>query len=1173
MKHILPLILLSGAFFGTFCYSGLLAGETTPAEVDEILLSTDKPRRLETARLIGYLCDRNATIREAAVRRLSSFPEETGDQVIETLMEGDLASQLAALEILTEWKLSVGAIDPWRRETLSEAARAALKAEWEKKYHDPKAEEGTGEEDPPKTLTKSQLDEARDAIDRMLRATTDQESTAIRERLYRLGPALLDEVRKHVAANDREYERLSTLRYRLASSPSLPLRWSGGLERLASNDAKTRQKAAEELMEKMEQGDQPLLVELFANPDSMVREISLKGLQKLGTRDSLDALSRLLDDPEPNVRAAILKMAVESPTPAFVREVIKYLDKETDPDLLVHGIRVLKKGDGETTAKVLLKMIRHESWQVRAEAAEALESFCRSNHSYSSSVTYINGKRVEETNENTNPLFAEVNKALLEQLKKEDDAFVLNRLVDRLEGVNMEEAVEPLVGVIGRRPELAEKIIATLAKGTKMQAKSRPHLEGFAKNKDPKVRAAAIKGLVNLLKTQDEKHAIVATGLKDRDEHVRIAVLHYLMKTIQIDQKNQTQVLYNKYNRDENSTIVHSGEWYHMEATEYTPAPSRGGGLGGFFRSIAEGVAEAVKEATPGDPKIEKEKEVDPTEPPEKPQTEPPKAIEPTGNPSVPPILLHVNEGVPPVPSEPLVPLAPSGKVVIPKELLEKMRQNELEVIRKIHGEIIQETAKSVEEEKQAKKADEKVTKKKKEDGGKPSEFTPIYDAYQQWLVDYAKGKGRADWLGKIVPLLEKSLASDSIEERALAAEILVPLGKADKSLDVLLKTVEEVFKKYHDATAMKKADAAQIGELRDEVFECAAKTLSWLPTKKRREVYQKLKSFAKKDSQVRELIDGARNPLDPVIIEDFWAFIEDKTPQQPRSFSNVDYTLSHTFDTAFVFRRGYYSSMGNNSPISGISKEKADEIIKRQIVNGNKKQRLMAFALFQKSNKTKGIELGKQWLDDEKLPDEFRDKVFQVLLIVMIPNDARKLAIEPLKDPKARKGRIKNSLRYLTLGANALEENLSMSGMSFDTVYYSSDTRGKPIVPELPVGVTLEMIKPLLKDKDLEIAGLAGYLVSICNEDEGLPPLLKLWESEKEKHRYGSDRLQRLVYRAIAYLNAEDKIDVLRDIFKNLETYNLSEFYWTIRIMNGDKILKLRKEVREKAGGMKALM
>ena len=42
----------------------------------------------------------------------------------------------------------------------------------------------------------------------------------------------------------------------------------------------------------------------------------------------------------------------------------------------------------------------------------------------------------------------------------------------------------------------------------------------------------------------------------------------------------------------------------------------------------------------------------------------------------------------------------------------------------------------------------------------------------------------------------------------------------------------------------------------------------------------------------------------------------------------------------------------------------------------------------------------------------------------------------------------------------------------------------------------------------------------------------------------------------------------MLREIYGKLQEYEISEFYWTIRIMSGPEILKFRnEEIRDTAG------
>ena len=130
-----------------------------------------------------------------------------------------------------------------------------------------------------------------------------------------------------------------------------------------------RRQAAEELAKLAGDDEKPLLLELFADTDPLVREISLRGLQHIGGKEASAALVKLLGDPEPNVRAAVLKQLEESPNAAMVPAVVKYLKQEKDPDLIVHGIGFLRAAKGAEATNCLISLLKHESWQVRAEAA------------------------------------------------------------------------------------------------------------------------------------------------------------------------------------------------------------------------------------------------------------------------------------------------------------------------------------------------------------------------------------------------------------------------------------------------------------------------------------------------------------------------------------------------------------------------------------------------------------------------------------------------------------------------------------------------------------------------------------------------------------------------------------------------------------------------------------
>ena len=370
--------------------------EAAAAEADEVLLTDEEPDAAAVVRLVRQFHERNPAIREAAIRRLAPYPQKARLEVVQAFVEGSLARRLAALELLRQWRAPIADLDPWQPQSLTQERIAALNL-WAEKYQPSAApqvknasDRGTASPEIGK-LSEQSLVEARRDIDRMLKAS-DSDAEAIRHRLAGNGAGLLPEValRLKETTADEQRQRLWALRYRLVAADSLALRWPGGLERLAASDPRTRRQAADELARLASATDQPLLVELFSDNDPLVREFSLRALQNIGGKETTAALLKLLADPEPNVRAAVLKQLEEKPDASIVPKLAEYLKTEKDADLMVHAIRFLKAAGGAPAARALIPMLHHESWQVRAEACEALGKTHESR-----SVTYINGERVE----------------------------------------------------------------------------------------------------------------------------------------------------------------------------------------------------------------------------------------------------------------------------------------------------------------------------------------------------------------------------------------------------------------------------------------------------------------------------------------------------------------------------------------------------------------------------------------------------------------------------------------------------------------------------------------------------------------------------------------------------------------------------------------------------------
>ena len=484
------------------------------APADDALLESVEPDAATVVKLVQQFQHRDPAIREAAIRRLLSYPLIARPEVVKAFREGNLASRLAALELLQQWKAPVEGLDPWRPESLSDERFQRLQqwinqSENEKQY------------DQPKELNAKQQAAARADIARMLKVD-EAESTAICHRLARLGPALLPEVYAQLkqAAVDQDRQRLLVLRYRLVSPDSLVLRWPGGLVRLASTDPRQRQRAAEELAKLAVAIDQPLLLELFSDPDPLVREISLRGLQSIGGKEANAALVKLLADPELNVRTAVLKQLEETPDRDMVPAVIAYLKTEKDPDLIVHGICFLRESKHPEALGCLMSLLSHESWQVRSEAAAGIGKLLENNRYASRTSEDDAGAKSQ----------ADAYMALI-NLLDDQDAFVVAKAVEGLANANMAAAVEPLAKAATKHRQLAPSIFSTLVSGPNMMQPAIPYLRTFCTDKEPDIRAAAIEALCQAA-SDDVENEIMA-ALNDVDSKVRIAAASAMFKTLE----------------------------------------------------------------------------------------------------------------------------------------------------------------------------------------------------------------------------------------------------------------------------------------------------------------------------------------------------------------------------------------------------------------------------------------------------------------------------------------------------------------------------------------------------------------------------------------------------------------------------------------------------------------
>lgn len=473
------------------------------AVVDPDLAAPGPPDAATIARLTGKLAGTDAVAREAVIRRLAPWPALAARPIAEAFASGNLRTRLAMLDLLQEWHAPVAGLDPWQPETIDANKLGALRG-WAASVKPP----ATG----PALPDSSRMETAQDDIAALLRSTRPDEAGAISARLARFGAALLPVVSQRLkdSATDRDRERLTALRYRLVATDTLPLIWPGGIERLASPDAQTRHAAAEELTARATAADGPLLLQLFSDPDPLVREISLRGLRTVGGKEGAATLVKLLHDPVPNVRAAVLKELAEAPGAEVTDAIIAYTAEEKDTDLIVHAVRVMRAAKSAKAVKCLIGLLGHESWRVRAEAIDSLAdiSLHRDAEAFSKD---------------------EVAKEVLKRLD-DPDGFVAGRALAAMKPLGPGASLDTMHQVVGRHPELALDVVKLLANEGSEDPATGKALREFCTNAIPAVRAAAVAAVARASPKFCSEE--VKTALKDKVDAVRAAAADALFEVL-----------------------------------------------------------------------------------------------------------------------------------------------------------------------------------------------------------------------------------------------------------------------------------------------------------------------------------------------------------------------------------------------------------------------------------------------------------------------------------------------------------------------------------------------------------------------------------------------------------------------------------------------------------------
>lgn len=438
-----------------------------PLELDlsDLAPSGEGPAPVDVRPLVDELAHTSPSVRERAIDKLRAMQERAAPAVTRRLTQPGLLGQLGALEVLRAWKAPVGEVDPWDPRSL-DATRPRLER-WA-------ASEARTRPTTPVGPTPRELDEDFE----MLFDANDERADAAIERLVRGGDAVKARVRALMTriTDPRHRRRVDVLRFRRAmpakleeQSPDLPYRLA-----IAAGQSRAQVVAA------IEQSDltdaRELLRELVADPEALVREAAVKALRRAEQHSQLGAL---LNDPDPNVRAAVLKELSSSPAPKLVKRLRKYVTVETDEDLLVHAVRALAQIEGRAAMDALFGLAKHPRWRVRAEVIERVGARVAKN-AFASLKPDVKARVVD----------------LVVALLDDADPFVVGRALQVVKPLDQPLTLPPLTRVVARHPELAVAAVKAIDTIKSMRPAVEMRLQQYAKSATVDVQVVAVEALV-----------------------------------------------------------------------------------------------------------------------------------------------------------------------------------------------------------------------------------------------------------------------------------------------------------------------------------------------------------------------------------------------------------------------------------------------------------------------------------------------------------------------------------------------------------------------------------------------------------------------------------------------------------------------------------------------------
>ena len=245
------------------------------------------------------------------------------------------------------------------------------------------------------------------------------------------------------------------------------------------------------------------LEDQLKDPNKMVRGAALGALAKRPGNVNIDAVSKLLVDPDLDVQGKAVEMMIQINHPDTVQYLAAALKDESEYSRRA-AVEVLNEVGNVDSVKQLLNVLKDDDWWVRSRAGDALAEI-GGPKVVSAVVSLIKDEDEEIRRTAIEILNATKDETAVDHLIKatdDSDWWVRERAVDALSKIGSPKALPKLEAMLGKDAKTDTVVIRALGKiGNKDHIKQ---IAPMLKSPERDVQAEAIKALSHLA---DEAHA------------------------------------------------------------------------------------------------------------------------------------------------------------------------------------------------------------------------------------------------------------------------------------------------------------------------------------------------------------------------------------------------------------------------------------------------------------------------------------------------------------------------------------------------------------------------------------------------------------------------------------------------------------------------------------------